>query len=129
MIGSRLRGNRREQLLWVLAAATFVIFFQAFMVAPLISRFAEVFNTSAEYIGLMVPAYLIPYGIAILIYGPLSDNWGRRSLILGSMVAFILLTGVTAVVNSAEAMILIRLVTGVGASGVVPITITLIGDL
>ena len=73
MIGSGLRGDRREQLLWVLAVATFIIFFQAFMIAPLIPRFADVFGTSAEYIGLMVPAYLIPYGITILVYGPLSD--------------------------------------------------------
>ena len=129
MIGNRLRGDRREQLLWVLAAATFIIFFQAFMIAPLIPRFADVFNTSAEYIGLMVPAYLIPYGIAVLVYGPLSDNWGRKSLIFGSMVAFILLTAITAAVNSANGMILVRLVTGIGASAVVPIAITLIGDL
>lgn len=129
MIGTRLRGDRREQLLWVLAGATFIIFFQAFMIAPLIPRFADIFNTSAEYIGLMVPAYLIPYGITILVYGPLSDNWGRKPLIFGSMVAFILLTGVTAAVTSANAMILIRLLTGVGASAVVPIAITLIGDL
>lgn len=129
MIGDRLRGDRREQLLWVLAAATFIIFFQAFMIAPLIPRFAEVFGTSAEYIGLMVPAYLIPYGIAVLVYGPLSDNWGRKPLILGSMIGFILLTGVTAAVNTADAMISIRLLTGIGASAVVPIAITLIGDL
>ena len=129
MIGNRLRGDHREQLLWVLAAATFIIFFQAFMIAPLIPRFAEVFETSAEYIGLMVPAYLIPYGIAILVYGPLSDNWGRKPLILGSMIAFILLTGVTAAVNTANSMMLIRLLTGIGASAVVPIAITLIGDL
>ena len=129
MIGSGLRGDRREQLLWVLAVATFIIFFQAFMTAPLIPRFADVFGTSAEYIGLMVPAYLIPYGITILVYGPLSDNWGRKRLILGSMAAFIILTGATATVNTANSMILIRLVTGIGASAVVPIAITLIGDL
>lgn len=129
MIGTKLRGDRREQLLWILAAATFIIFFQAFMIAPLIPRFTDVFGTSAEYIGLIVPAYLIPYGIAVLVYGPLSDNWGRKSLILGSMVAFILLTGVTAAVFTADQLIVIRLLTGIGASAVVPIAITLIGDL
>ena len=129
MISEIMRGDRREQLLLVLAASTFIIFFQAFMIAPLIPRFAEVFGTSPEYIGLMVPAYLIPYGVATLVYGPLSDNWGRKLLILGSMIAFIVLTGATAAVNSANSMILIRLLTGIGASAVVPIGITLIGDL
>lgn len=51
-----------ERLLWVLSAATFVIFFQAFMVAPIIPRLSEVFGTTPQEVGLIVPAYLIPYG-------------------------------------------------------------------
>jgi hypothetical protein len=45
------------------------------------------------------------------------------------MATFIVLTGATAAVNTANSMILIHLLTGLGASGVVPIAITLIGDL
>ncbi|MFB6235875.1 MAG: MFS transporter [Halopenitus sp.] len=126
---TKLRNSQREQVLLVLATATFLIFFQAFMIAPLIPEFAETFGVSVEYVGLVVPAYLIPYGFATLVYGPLSDNVGRRPLILGSMVAFILLTGVTAAVDTVLSLIAIRLLTGIGASAVVPIAITLIGDL
>ena len=43
---------RRERSLKVLSAATFLIFFQACMVAPLIPRFAVVFGISAQQIGL-----------------------------------------------------------------------------
>ena len=121
--------DRRNQLLWVLSAATFLIFFQAFMVAPLIPRFARVFEVSVETVGLMVPAYLIPYGFTTLVYGPLSDRIGRRVVILGSLSAFILLTGVTAAAHSASSLILLRLLTGLGASGVVPIALALMGDL
>ena len=45
----------RERLLRLLAAATFLIFFQAYMVAPLIPRLAAVFQVSAQTIGLTVP--------------------------------------------------------------------------
>lgn len=121
--------DRRNQLLWVLSAATFLIFFQAFMVAPLIPRFAKVFEVSVETVGLMVPAYLIPYGFTTLVYGPLSDRIGRRVVILGSLSAFILLTGVTAAAYSASSLILLRLLTGLGASGLVPIALALMGDL
>ena len=57
---------RRERLLWVLSAATFFIFFQAYMVAPLIPRLSDIFGVSGQTIGLIVPAYMIPYGVSTL---------------------------------------------------------------
>lgn len=122
-------GEQREQLIWVLSAVTFLIFFQAFMVAPLLPRLANLFGVSIETMGLVIPAYLIPYGLATLAYGPLSDRLGRGRVILGSLVAFILLTAVTAAARSASGMTILRLITGLGASGVVPIALALIGDL
>lgn len=56
--------RQREALLRVLAAATFIIFFQAFMVAPIIPQLAATFAVSPHETGFIVPAYLIPYGAA-----------------------------------------------------------------
>lgn len=119
----------RERLLWILSAATFLIFFQAFMVAPLIPRLATIFGVSVERIGLIVPAYLIPYGISTLVYGVASDRIGRRPIMFASLTAFILLTAATGFVHSATQMLTLRLLTGVGASGVVPLALALMGDL
>ena len=121
--------RHRERLVWVLAAATFLIFFQAFMVAPLIPRLADVFGVRARTIGLIVPAYLIPYGVATLVYGPLSDRFGRAPVMLASLLGFTLITGLTALAWSAPAMLWLRLLTGLIASGVVPLALALIGDL
>lgn len=52
--------KEREYLLRLLSAATFLIFFQAYAVAPLIPRLSAVFRVSAQTIGLIVPAYMIP---------------------------------------------------------------------
>lgn len=120
---------KRRNLIYVLCGAAFLIFFQAFMIAPLIPRFSDIFGTSIEYIGLIVPAYLLAYGAATLIYGPLSDYWGREKLILGSMGVFIVLIGATGLIDTAESMIALRLLTGLGASAVVPLSLALIGDL
>ena len=118
---------QRERLLWVLAAATFLIFFQAYMVAPLIPRLSEAFHVSPQQIGLTVPIYLIPYGISTLFYGLLSDRVGRRRILLGSFLAFIVLTALTATAQSAGQLLLWRLLTGLGASGVVPLSLALLG--
>jgi predicted MFS family arabinose efflux permease len=121
--------KRRERLLWLLAATTFLVFFQAYMVAPLIPRLARVFDVSVQTMGLAVPAYLIAYGTATLFYGPLSDRWGRRPVIIGSLAAFVLLTALTSFAHSSTQLTVVRLVTGLGAGGVVPLALALLGDL
>jgi len=76
-----------------------------------------------------VPAYLVPYGVMTLVWGPLSGRVGRARVILASLAAFVALTAATGAVNSAGMFIAARLVTAVGASGIVPVALALVGDL
>ncbi|BBX88081.1 hypothetical protein MAUB_62820 (plasmid) [Mycolicibacterium aubagnense] len=112
-----------------MAAATFLIFFQAFMVAPLIPQLAHEFGSSTDLLGLAVPAYLVPYGAMTLLWGPLSDRIGRKRVILGSAAGFVVLTALTALADGPRMFIAFRLLTALGASGVVPISLALIGDV
>jgi MFS family permease len=68
--------HQRERLLRMLALATFIIFFQAYMVAPIIPALSVALNASVQAVGVLVPAYLIPYGVATLFYGLLADRVG-----------------------------------------------------
>ena len=119
----------RERMVRIFSAATFLIFFQAYMVAPMIPRLAQAFLVSEQTIGLGVPAYLIPYGVSTLFYGVLSDRIGRSRIILGSMFAFVFLTALTATSRTADELIVWRFLTGLGASGVVPLALTTVGVL
>lgn len=121
--------RRRERLLRMLAAATFVIFFQAYMVAPIIPALSNAFGTSVQTVGFIVPAYLIPYGIATLAYGILADRLGIHRVMFVSLAAFSALTMLTATAQSIEQLALWRIVTGIGASGVVPLALALVGRL
>ncbi|GAA2882127.1 MFS transporter [Streptomyces mexicanus] len=116
-------------LLPLLTAAAFWIFAQAFMIAPVLPQLAKEFDTSAGTVGLSVPAYLVPYGVMTLVWGPLSDRIGRRPVIIASLAAFTALTAATAFAGGVEGFIGLRLATAVGTSGVVPISLALIGDL
>ena len=99
------------------------------MVAPLIPRLAHEFGSSEQFIGLMVPAYMVPYGLSTLFFGLLSDRLGRRRIMYLSLTAFVVLTALTATAQSATQFLLWRLLTGLGASGVVPLALALMGDL
>ncbi|MCQ9165164.1 MFS transporter [Arthrobacter sp. STN4] len=119
----------RSAFLAVVTAAAFLTFTQAFMVAPILPQLAAAFGTEVGTAGLAVPAYLIPYGLMTLFWGPLSDRIGRRPIILGSLVVFAVLTAATALAPGAEVFIVMRTATGIAASGVVPISLVLIGDV
>ena len=120
---------RTERLLRVLSAATFIIFFQAFMVAPIIPRLSELFDKAPQDIGLIVPAYLVPYGISTLAYSALADRIGLWRIMAASLAAFSLLTALTAAANSIEQLAVWRALTGICASGVVPLSLVLVGRL
>jgi predicted MFS family arabinose efflux permease len=119
----------RERLLRALAGATFIIFFQAYMVAPIIPTLASGFETSVQTVGLIVPAYLIPYGCATLVYGMLADRIGIHRVMFASLAAFSALTALTATAHSVGELALWRILTGIGASGVVPLALVLVGRL
>src|SRR5713226_1584343 len=121
--------QERERLLRMLTAATFVIFFQGYMVAPIIPTLSSIFGSSVQTVGLIVPAYLIPYGIATLAYGILADRIGIHRVMFASLAAFSALTILTATAQSIEQLALWRIVTGISASGVVPLALTLVGRL
>jgi predicted MFS family arabinose efflux permease len=121
--------NKRESLLWVLSAATFIIFFQVFMIAPLIPKLSVLFNTSKQVVGYVIPAYLIPYGIMTLFYGLLSDRIRPLYIAISSLTAFIFLTALTAAASTTGQLIACRLLTGIGASGVIPIALALTSRL
>jgi predicted MFS family arabinose efflux permease len=121
--------RQRERLLKMLAVATLIIFFQAYMVAPIIPALSNAFGATVETIGLIVPAYLIPYGISTLAYGLLADRLGIHRVMFTSLAAFAALTMLTATAQSIEQLALWRVATGIGASGVVPLVLALVGRL
>lgn len=119
----------RNGVLLVLTAAAFWVFLQAFMVAPILPRLAAEFSTSVNTVGLAIPAYLIPYGLMSLIWGPITDRVGRRGVITACLAALALVTGATATAQDVGWFIFWRAAAGIVASGVIPVSVALLADL
>jgi len=124
-----IRLNQHNRLFVLLSLAAGLIFLQGYTIAPLIPRLAEVFNVPVQEIGIIVPAYMLAYALMALFYGVLSDRFGRWSVIRISLAIFVTCTALTATAQTASQMVIWRLLTGLGASGVIPLTFALIGDL
>ncbi|MGL4618470.1 MFS transporter [Chroococcidiopsis sp.] len=124
-----IRLKQHNRLFALLSLAAGLIFLQGYTIAPLIPRLAEVFNVPVQEIGIIVPAYMLAYALMALFYGVLSDRFGRWSVIRISLIIFVICTALTATAQTASQMVIWRLLTGLGASGVIPLTFALIGDL
>lgn len=120
------RATKSEVVL--VSLATFIIFFQAFMVAPLLPELSGFFGSTVQQISFIEPVYLLGYGVFTLVYAPLSDRYGRYKIIVFSFSLFLFFTFCTAWVENTTQMICIRLLTGVCAAGIAPTTISWISD-
>jgi predicted MFS family arabinose efflux permease len=119
----------QDRILKPLAAAVFLIFFNGYMVAPLIPALATEFGVSIQQMGWVIPAYMLTYGCSTLIYGPLSDRLGRGPVLLTLLFLFAVATAGMPFVRSFPALISMRVVAGLCAGGILPIALALIGDL
>ncbi|QCS50337.1 MFS transporter [Picosynechococcus sp. PCC 11901] len=124
-----LRLKSHGNLFYLLAVAAGLIFLQGYMIAPLIPRLSEIFGVSVQEIGFIVPIYMLSYAVMALFYGILSDRFGRWAIIQVALIIFVICTGLTATSQNLSQLATWRLLTGIGASGIIPMTFALIGDL
>ncbi len=76
---------------------------------------ANHFKVEGSVVQLTISLNLIGFAISGLIYGPLSDYYGRRPIMLIGMTVFTLASIMCCMVNNIVLLILIRFIQGIGA--------------
>lgn len=76
----------------------------------------------------VVTAYLLGFGGAQLIYGPLSDRYGRRPVLMFGLVLYSLFGFLAAFAPSWEVMLAARAAQGVGAASLRVLAISIVRD-
>jgi MFS transporter, DHA1 family, inner membrane transport protein len=115
-------------LVTLLSAAVFLVRTAALMLGPLLVALAAAFHTSVAAAGQLAAAINLSWAITALFVGPVSDTYGRRRVgltgllvmgggILGSILAW-----------DYWALLVCRLLTGVGAAMIPPNSMAIIAD-
>ncbi len=73
--------------------------------------------------------FLLGSTLAMPVYGRLADLWGRRRLLLGGIALFTTGSLLCAVAPSMGVLVAARGLQGLGAGGLVPLSLTVAGDL
>ena len=74
-------------------------------------------------------AYLLTSTTTVPLYGKLADLYGRLRIFIIGMALFLLGSALSGAAGSFTQLILFRALQGLGAGGVMPVSITIIGDI
>jgi DHA1 family bicyclomycin/chloramphenicol resistance-like MFS transporter len=77
---------------------------------------------------LVITAYLLGFGFAQIVYGPLSDRYGRRPVLLAGLAIFTLFSFVAAAAANLEQMLVARAFQGIGAAATRVIGVSIVRD-
>ena len=85
------------------------------VVSPLLPAIRADFGKSPSEAGLLFTGYSVCAGLFVLLWGPLSDAFGRKQGLLNGLVLFLAGSSVSFLAGSYPALMTGRMVTGIGA--------------
>ncbi len=112
--------------LWALVLGFFMIMVDTTIVTVATPAIIEDLNADVNDVVWVTSAYLLAYAVPVLITGRLGDRFGPKNLYLVGLTVFTLASLACGLVNSVEALIIARIIQGLGASMVTPQTMAII---
>ena len=115
--------------IWLLVAMIAVGPFTMQILVPSLPTLGREFAVSTTAVQLTVTLYLIAVGAGQLIYGPLSDRFGRRPLLMGGLALYVIASLAAAASGTIGWLVVARVLQAVGACAGVVIARAVIRDV
>ncbi|WP_099466660.1 multidrug effflux MFS transporter [Konateibacter massiliensis] len=98
------------------------------MYLPAMPAMTQYFNTTATMVNLTLIAFYFFFAAGIILFGPLSDKYGRKTILILSLSLYTAGSIASALSGSIEQLILFRVAQSLGAGGVVAVSTALVKD-
>lgn len=87
---------KTNKIIILLGLLGFIAMADNWVVSPILPAIAESLGIPVENAGILISAYMIPFGIFQIIYGPLADRFGKKQIITFAILFFTVATGLCA---------------------------------
>ncbi len=116
-------------MIYLLAVLTAVAWVGAIMYTPALPAIAAEFQASNAEIQITLAVFMAGFAFGQLFYGPVSDRFGRRPILLASLVIYGLGTVAVALAPSLEVLSAARALQALGAAGGVVLARAIVRDI
>lgn len=99
------------------------------MYLPTIPAMMRQFHTTPSMTQMGLSMAMIGMGIGSVIWGSLSDHFGRKKILIISLIIFVVSTGLTLLSPSIQFFVSVRLVQGFGAGGAMVLSTSIPADV
>ncbi|MFT3673735.1 multidrug effflux MFS transporter [Aestuariivirga sp.] len=123
-------GPGRIELIALLAAMIAINAFAIDIMLPGLQEIGQALGEADENRRqLVIPAYMIGFGVLQLVFGPLADRFGRRNPLLVGLAVYVLAAASAYFVTDFNTLVALRFLQGAGAAASAVIAIALVRDL
>lgn len=98
------------------------------LISPVLPDLRTVFGVSDSQVGLVITAYTLPGIVLTPFVGLLADRVGRRRVVVPLLLIFGIGGAGVAFVDGFTEVLVLRFLQGIGASALISLSVTLIGD-
>ncbi len=105
----------RANLIYILAAIIALGPLSVDLYLPAMPAMRSYFNTDIAYVQLTLSSYLLGFSIFHLVCGPLSDRYGRKPILAGGLLLYIIMSVLCAQASTIEELVICRFIQAMGA--------------
>jgi len=118
-----------KQIVPLLALLTAFPAFSTDMILPAIPSLAVTWDKPLAVVNLILICFFVTYGFFLLIYGPISDRYGRRRPLIAGISLYIFASMLCALANSASMLIAFRILQAAGAAASASLSMAMTKDI
>ncbi len=95
---------------------------------PSVPDMPAYFNTTESLVNLTIVGFCLFFAVGLLIFGPLSDKFGRKPILLAGIIGYIIGSILCALSVTIYMLIVARIISAIGAGAVGAVTTALVKD-
>jgi MFS family permease len=119
----------RDPNLRVIFAVTLIAVMGVSSLTPAFPEVSRALGVSSRRVGLLISVFTVPGVLLAPVLGVLADRWGRKRVLVPSLLLFALAGSACALARDFQLLLGLRLLQGVGSAALGALNMTILSDL